>query len=74
MCQYFKIMKKIESNIIQSLIISQTEKIISKHSEKHINKTISSTHGIEYLKLLGWSNLTDVAVARSGLYHYLFIL
>jgi len=56
MCQYnietMAIM--VENNIIEPLIVCQSERIISKHSENHINKTISSTHGVEYLKLLGW--------------------
>jgi len=43
MCQYnIEIMAKVEDNIIEPLIVSQSGKIISKHSEKHINKTISS--------------------------------
>jgi len=57
-------MVKVENNIIEPLIVSQSVKIISKHSEKHINKTISSTRGVEYLKLLGRSNMAGVA--RNG--------
>lgn len=73
MCQYnietMAIM--VENNIIEPLIVSQSGRIISKHSETHINKTISSTHGVEYLKLLCWQNMAGVE--RNGFYHYLFI-
>lgn len=63
-------MTEVENNIIKPLIVSRTGQIISKLSEKHINKTISSTHGVEYLKLLGRWNMAGVA--RNGFYYYLF--
>jgi len=73
-CRYYiEIMTKVENNIIEPLIVAQTGKIISKHSEKHINKTISRrTHGVEYLKLLGWSNMAAVSHEMGLIVIYLF--